>query len=593
MGALSHITKTALNIIQGTDTETRDTPAHNTIAQDNPLLFSRSGFNEVLKVPAPRSLDFFRETSVYFVSIYQRASYYFYNCSILNTVIRKIVDEALRNGLEFVPRFQSKCPRCGTEYDSTVKECKVCHYDGEMHTPDYSQKELLVNWRGNSLMDEVNRNGWTLQDLTASVLIQTLVYNQPLVLCKSLYAVDEHGNALAEIPQEFIPIAPTKARYQYDETGEPGKGTGFMLRDRTTVFDMTGGDGEIPGFRNGQRLYPARWCVSEADGGWDAGCTYYANEEIFHKVYSVPSMTYGTPICTLIEYDIRAWIAMEMRIEKYYNTGHPQGIFVVSGITPSQLATIQQSIREQMVDDPYQMPMMGIPPGGGDTVKTAKWFQLADNPTADMMQVKAELQQRVSGAFGVSGLFLGDVHSIKGNSNETQQMAVMDRNLTGIRNFANYFLKWVGDKYKFKDGGITDWVIRIVEPADEQTRKQAEDLNKELINAQLAQEIGFPIIGLVDNKIEIGSTPISIPELDEIDVGGKKSKSNDTVGTNLNDQESHLFGVDVGDSANVGRNMMRSISTRGLEKEKAYNAISAEKLGRVMATLIKNGVVIE
>ena len=594
MGALSHLTKTALNIIQGNASEGTDIPVYNTIAQENPLLYSKSGFNEVLKVPAPKSLDFFRETSTYFVSIYQRASYYFYNCSILNTVIRKIVDEALRNGLEFVPRFQSKCPRCGTEYESTVKECKVCHYDGEMKTPDYSQKELLVNWRGNNLMDEVNRNGWSLQDLTASMLIQTLVYNQPIILCKSLYAVDEHGNALAEIPQEFIPIAPTKARYLYDETGEPGKGTGFKIRDRTTVFDMNTPDHGVPGFHEGQRLYPARWCVSEADGGWESGATYYANEEIFHKVYSVPSMTYGTPICTLIEFDIRAWIAMEMRIEKYYNTGHPQGIFVVSGITPSQLATIQQSIREQMVDDPYQMPMMGIPPGGGDTVKTAKWFQLADNPTGDMMQVKAELQQRVSGAFGVSGLFLGDVHSIKGNSNETQQMAVMDRNLTGIRNFANSFLKWVGDKYKFnQDGsviGITDWVIRIVEPADEQTRKQAEDLNKELINAQLAQKIGFPIIGLTDNKIEIGSAPINIPQLDDIDVGGSNAPA---AGVSLNDQESHLFGTDVGDSSDVGRNMMRSLSSRSLDKEKADTTeISAEKLGRVMASLIKSGVVI-
>ena len=585
MGALSHITKTALNIIQGTDDKAPEAPLFSSLAQKEPVLFGDSKVQEILKVPAPRSLDFFRETSTYFVSIYQRASYYFYNCSIFNTVVRKIVDEALRNGIEFVPAYQSKCPRCGTEYDSTIKECKVCHYQGKMLKPDYSQKELFINWRGNSLMDEVNRNGWTLQDLTASLLIQTLVYNQPLILCKSLYVVDEHGNALDEIPQEFVPISPTKARYQYDETGEPGKGQGFMLKDRKMVFDMTGQDGSMPGFHGDQRLYPARWCVSEADGGWESGATYYANEEVFHKVYSVPSMTYGTPICTLIEYDIRAWIAMEMRIEKYYNTGHPQGIFVVSGITPAQLATIQQSIREQMVDDPYQMPMMGIPPGGGDTVKTAKWFQLADNPTADMMQVKAELQQRVSGAFGVSGLFLGDVHSIKGNSNETQQMAVMDRNLTSIRSFANFFLKWVASKYR----GLTDWIPRIVEPADEQTRKQAEDLNKELINAQLAQQIGFPIISLTDNKVEIGSNPITIPQLDEIST----SPSNSATGVSLNDQESHLFGVDVGDSESVGRNMMRSISTRGLEKEKSYNVISAEKLGRVMAELIKNGVVIE
>ena len=130
--------------------------------------------------------------------------------------------------------------------------------------------------------------------------------------------------------------------------------------------------------------------------------------------------------------------------------------------------------------------------------------------------------------------------------------------------------------------------MRIVEPADEQTRKQAEDLNKELINAQLAQKIGFPIIGLTDNKVEIGSAPINIPQLDDIETTGGNAP---VAGVSLNDQESHLFGTDVGDSSDVGRNMMRSLSSRSLDKEKAdYGKISAEELGRVMAALIKNGV---
>ena len=582
MGVLSSITKTMESIVSDNHTDIPiseqmvNVPylsiAHNT----DPML--RGQQYGILNVSAPQSLDYFEESSMYFVATYQRASYYFYNCSILSTVIRKIVEEALRNGIEFVPRFQSKCPRCGTEYENTTKRCRVCGFKGIMHTPDLTQKELLINWRGRNLLEEVNKNGWTMQDLAASFTILSLVYNQPLILCKSLYAVNESGEAIDEIPQEFVPIAPTKARMLYDNTGEPGKGTGFTLFDRSSIYDMNDcSSPESCGYHDGMRLYPARWCISEADGGWDTEATYYANEEIFHKVYSIPSMTYGTPFSTLIEYDIRAWISLEMRVEKYYNTGHPQGIFAVSGITPEQLATIQQSIREQMVDDPYSMPMMGIPPGGGDTVKTAKWFQLADNPTGDMMKVKSELQQRIAGAYGVSGLFLGDVNALKGNSNETQQLAIMDRNLAGIRTHINAFLGWIVSKYR----GITDWTLRVTEPADEQTRKQAEDLNKELINAQLAQNIGFPIISLIDNKIEIGVTPINIPVASS-GLGGNN---------NLNDMEARLFGTDVGSSSDVGRNMMREISTRqNPYSEKSDVVLSSEQVGRIVAELVKSGV---
>ena len=583
MGVLSTITRTMLNIVtdESSSYNARDnTMQFSSIAANQPDKVIRSGKYGLLNVSAPKSIDYYEEAALYFVSTYQRASYYFYNCSILNTVIRKIVEEALRNGIEFIPRFQSKCPKCGTEYETTTKRCRVCGYAGEMHLPDLTEKSLLINWRGNDLLKEVNKNGWTIDDLAASYTVLSLVYNQPLILCKSKYAVDENGNAIDEIPQEFVPIAPTKARMIYDLTGEPGKDIGFTLENRTVTHPMIDKDDITKsGYFEGKRLYPARWCVSESDGGWDAGCTYYAAQEIFHKVYSVPSMTYGTPICTLIEYVIRAWIAMEMRIEKYYNTGHPQGIFAVSGITPDQMAVIQQSIREQMVDDPYTMPMMGIPPGGGDTVKTAKWFQLADNPTGDMMEVKAELQQRVAGAYGVSGLFLGDIKSIKGNSNETQQMAVMDRNLAGIRKHINAFLAWIVSKYN-----INDWVLRVAEPADEQTRKQAEDLNKELVNGKLAQDLGLPIISLIDNKLEIGDTPIHNPALSgAMDFGGGKS---------MNDLESALFGTDIGDSDDVGRNMMRDVAVRQdpYRGKSATTKVSAETIGRVVAELMKQGI---
>jgi hypothetical protein len=68
---------------------------------------------EILDAQAPKSTDFRNNKSTFYIDQYARASYYFYHCSILSTVILRIAQEALRNGIEWKPRFQSKCPRCG------------------------------------------------------------------------------------------------------------------------------------------------------------------------------------------------------------------------------------------------------------------------------------------------------------------------------------------------------------------------------------------------------------------------------------------------------------------------------------------------
>lgn len=98
-----------------------------------------------------------------------------------------------------------------------------------MKVPDISQQKLLINYEGGSLFDKANRNGWTLLQLCRSFLIITLTYNQPVILCKSTYLVDEHMNVTDEFPQEFIPISPAKAKMVYDATGTPGNGWGFSV----------------------------------------------------------------------------------------------------------------------------------------------------------------------------------------------------------------------------------------------------------------------------------------------------------------------------------------------------------------------------
>lgn len=469
----------------------------------------------LVNIESPKNLEFKNKDSAYFSSLYRLASYYFYNCSMLSMTITRIKTEALRKGLEWVPRFQARCPRCGTAFPKTVSKCSVCEFQGKFQKPDVTQQKTFINWEGGSLITKCNRYGWSLIDLCGSYLTQSLCYNQPLVLCKSVYVADHTGLVRDEIPQEFIPIAPASARMLCDERGNPGDGTGFCIFDRYVKYDMNAKDVKLSSRDplTGMKLYPARWEISEDLTAQSTGMLYNDNE-IFHKCYGLESVNYGLPLSMLVATEIKAWIAASLRIEKYYSTGHPLGILVISGITQDAFATVKRSIELQMKADPYALPMLGIPPAQ-ERASAAKWIPFSDPPTEQTILVMQSLQERISSIFGMSGLFMGDTNSMRGNANEKHQMAIVDRTLLSIRHHVNSMLRWIISKYKT----ITDWELKLVEPPDDQSRDEEDERNKKYQNALLLKELGFEIISQSDGNIEVSSTPMDYDPIKAITEG--------------------------------------------------------------------------
>lgn len=464
-----------------------------------------SGLDTTLvNIPAPKNLDYKYKDSSYFSALYRMASYYFYNCSVLSTSIIRISTETVRRGYEWVPKFNSKCPKCSTQFPKSVTKCSVCGFQGRFIKPDVTQQKILTNWEGGSLLDKVNKYGWDLEMLATSYITLLLTYNQPVILCKSVYIADKHGLISDEIPQEFIPVAPASARMIYDERGQPGDGTGFCIFERNKAVMMEGvikDTGYEP--LTGHKIYPARWCMSEDLTGQGDGA-YYAEQEIFTTTYGVTSINYGLPLSMLIATEIKAWIAASLRLEKYYTTGHPQGIFVISGIAPDAFATVKRSVEVQMKSDPYSMPMLGIPPAQ-DRLNVAKWIPFSDNPTQQMITVMDALKERIASIFGIPGLAIGDINSMKGNANEQHQIAILDRTLNAVRKKVNALFAFILSKYP----QITDWNLRLVEPPDGQSKDEEDERNKRYQNALLLQQMGFEIISQQDGVIEVSATPRS------------------------------------------------------------------------------------
>lgn len=458
--------------------------------------------SQLISIDSPETLTYKKGDDTYFSSIYNLATYYFTNCSIFSSTVIRLKDEALRSGIEWSPKFETKCPVCDEEFSTAVTKCVVCGFEGSFVKPVLSQRKLFTNWQGGSMIDKSNRYGWDLYDLCNWFIVSSLVYNQPICLCKSIYVANQYEDITAEIPQEFVPIPSTNARMIYDNKGNPGNGTGFRVTNRINKIDMYNGDVVKSGrTTEGFHVYPARWEIMKDSGNTGNG-TLYSDKEIYHKTFGLTSINYGMPRSMLIATDIKAWIAFETRIEKYLSTGHPQGVFVINGITPNAFQTLRKDIEIQMKSDPYAIPMMGIPPIQ-DKVNNAKWIPFMDEPTKGLIELKQELLERIVSAFGSSQLMTNDTDAMKGATNDELQFSVIDRTLESIRSHVNGFLAWMLTKYP----EITDWNLRVIEPSDDQRRGELDEENRRLINAQLYKNLGFEVVSQNDGYIEISKTP--------------------------------------------------------------------------------------
>lgn len=521
----------------------------------------------IVQIESPLTLSFRRDNDAYYSSVYRLATYYFVNCSILSSTILRIKDETLRRGLEWTPLFESECPKCGERHQHATSRCVICGFEGVFKTPDVSQKKLFTNWEGGSMMDKCNKYGWNLVDLCDWWIVASQVYNQPICLCKSTYYCTKGEDILDEVVEEFVPIPSANAKMLFDDRGSPGDGTGFRITDRNRKYDMrTGVIASTGRDEDGNHIYPARWEIMP-EGGNAGGGTLYSDKEIYHKTFGVTSVNYGTPRCMFISANIKAWIAFETRIEKYLSTGHPQGIFIINGISVNAFQTLRKDIEIQMRGDPYGIPMIAIPPIQ-DKVTNAKWIPFMDEPTKGLIDLKQELLERIVSAFGSTQLMSNDTDAFKGSTNQETQFSVIDRTLDSVRKHTNAFLKWCVSKFE----GITDWTIRVTEPSDDVRRDELDEENMKLVNAQLYKNLGFEIISQNDGEIEISRTPQSFDPLTRL---LDPSMVEDGDGTN----------EDLPSKTEEPEDML-DFSTKSATK-----AVDAEMLGRAFAEAIKRGVV--
>ena len=414
--------------------------------------------------------------------------------SVLSTVILRATTEIFKYGLEFVARFALKCEDCGYESQTVLDVCPVC---GSRHLrkPDETQKDYFKRPNGKSLLEEANDNGQTLADVLRAYAELQYLDNQGYILCVTGDIVDtETGELIHAYPLEFVAQDPKFVRFLYDDTGKIGTRYAFVREDRNSIVDFLemadDGSSEFNiRFQDdqGRVLYPACWQIGNNFGG-TGRYWLYTQEEVYQDKWFGQSLIYGIPIWLDIQDDLLTYHYIEKHNLKKYKYGYVRKIVILPGFSDEDVEDITQGITDILATNDNSIPIVCTPPQmAGVAEMKAQTLELGTESSADLMQIKNDIRDRICAHGGLPNIFAGDVSASGGMNNESQQITLFDRALADKYDRVDRICRWVLSWYP----QITDWSLQLIRPSKSyiELKRRLDKINE----AQQMQGIGFEL----------------------------------------------------------------------------------------------------
>lgn len=414
--------------------------------------------------------------------------------SVLSTVILRATTEIFKYGLEFVAKFALKCEDCGYESQTMVDRCPVC---GSYHLrkPDETQKDYFKRPNGKSLLEEANDNGQTLADVFRAYAEMEYLDNQGYILCVTGDIVDkESGELLRAYPLEFVAQDPKFVRFLYDDTGKIGTRYAFVREDRNSIVDfMEMADDGSSEFNirfqddQGRALYPACWQIGNNFGG-TGRYWLYTQEEVYQDKWFGQSLIYGIPIWLDIQDDLLTYHYIEKHNLKKYKYGYVRKMVILPGFSDEDVEDITQGIQDILATNDNSIPIICTPPQlAGVAEMKAQTLELGTESSADLMQIKNDIRDRICAHGQLPNIFAGDVSASGGMNNESQQITLFDRALADKYDRVDRICRWVLEWYP----QITDWSLQLIRPSKSyiELKRRMDKINE----AQGMQGIGFQL----------------------------------------------------------------------------------------------------
>lgn len=449
--------------------------------------------------------------------------------SVLSTVILRATTEIFKYGLEFVAKFAFKCEDCGYECQTVVSECPVCK-SKRLRRPDETQKDYFKRPNGRSLLEEANDNGQSLADVLRAYAELQYLDNQAYLLCVTGDIVDkEDGSLIKAYPLEFITQDPKFVRFLYDDTGKIGSRYAFVREDRNSIVDFQeqsqdGGAELNIRFQDdqGRILYPACWQIGNNFGG-TGRYWLYTQEEVYQDHWFTQHLIYGIPIWLDIQDDLLTYHYIEKHNLKKYKYGYVRKMVILPGFSDEDVEDITQGIQDILATNDNSIPIICTPPQlAGVAEMKAQTLELGTESSADLMQIKNDIRDRICAQGQMPNIFAGDVTASGGMNNESQQITLFDRALADKYDRVDRICRWILEWYP----QITDWSLQLIRPS--KSYIELKRRTDKIVEAQGMQGLGFELYNM-DGEFWYSDQPLG---------QGVQKKSNEMQEQQLDQQSS-------------------------------------------------------
>lgn len=390
--------------------------------------------------------------------------------SIINARI-VLKETVFKNRFEWLPKFASKCVRCGAEYPKYTETCEKCA--ASTREPDIDQQIaanaffISVNEFDQSLIevlqdveDEVNMtdSGW----LWLQKEYEFLPYNDKLKL------VGSKVTAIEKIYPEYI-------QHNFDERNRH-RDEWFCVEHRNEKSDK-------PGF--------CRICNKELLKAWyvynDKGSDpiYYAKSEMIWWTF-YDSKGYS-PVYAILKNVLTEWGMDDELYERYWNKTLPKSILAVTTSNIESLRKERDYIIEKAKKN--ETPFIGIESesGRGDIKKISltddSVTDLTNEPTRDL------IKKVVNTVYGVVPLYSADVERSSALSGEGQQLMVQEDRAKAKQAIYNEMVF----PQMLTQLKVTDWILQLKPPMEESELKILEIESKKIANARGMFDMGFDV----------------------------------------------------------------------------------------------------
>jgi len=392
--------------------------------------------------------------------------------SILNARIT-LRECVFKNGFEWLPRFGSKCTKCGAEFEQKIPTCERC--GATTREPDQKQQENAEDF-----FHDVNEYDQSLQEVLEEAEDQINQVDTAVLWLETEYELNsltddgkpsfagKRVTAIESIPPELV-------THNLDKEGRHVREY-FCIQHRDRIYSE-------PGYciKCSTPLLQA-WYVYDDKKGTKR---YYAQKEFIDWHFYDPKGY--SPIYAILKSVLVEWGMDDELYERFWNKVLPKDIIAVTTSNPAALNKVKAEIIEQ--SKAGEVPFVGIESQTGHG--TVQKISLTDDSVADLTNIdtRDQIKKTINTVYGVVPLYAADVERSSALSGEGQQLLVQeDRAKAKQMTYNEKVLPQL-----LTTMGVTDWKLTLKPPTAESEQKKLTIESMKIQNARAMLDMGFAV----------------------------------------------------------------------------------------------------